>query len=263
MSLARVLVTGSVLSLLTIGAPAAAQAPKSHLVNFTFNNPVRLPNVTLPPGKYEFRLADLISNRRVVQITSADGSRPYGFFLTIPTHREETPEDPQIRFIETASDQPPAVGSYWYPGEKDGWEFVYSRDEALKMAATARQPVLTTAENVSGDAMQKADLVRVGPGGEQPVDNSAAPTAVAAQSPRTDAAVSAANDTPAAPAPRAAAARSTAAASQNQAADQAPTFQTSRRELPATASNMPTVVLAGLAALLAAFGLSLQRRRLL
>jgi hypothetical protein len=262
MSLARVLVTGSVLSLLAIGAPAAAQAPKAHLVNFTFNNPVRLPNVTLPPGKYEFRLADLISNRRVVQITSADGSRPYGFFLTIPTHREETPEDPQIRFIETAADQPPAVGSYWYPGEKDGWEFVYPRDEALKMAATARQPVLTTAADVSGDAMQKADLVRVGPGGQQQqVDNSAAPAAVTAQAPRNDAAISAAGDAPAAPAPSAAPARPTAPASQNQA-DETATLQTSRRELPATASNVPAVALAGVAAVLAAFGLSLRRHRL-
>jgi LPXTG-motif cell wall-anchored protein len=49
--------------------------------------------------------------------------------------------------------------------------------------------------------------------------------------------------------------------SQNQA-DETATFPTSRRELPATASNMPTVVLAGVAALLAAFGLTLRRRRL-
>jgi len=225
-------------------SPAQAQVRGDKAVYFTFSQPVTLPQVTLPAGKYLFRLADSLVNRTIVQIYSADGSKMHAMLMTSPSQRRDVPNAPEIRFLETAANTPPAIATYWYPGERTGWEFVYPRQQALSLARTAQQPVLTTTQNAAtADEMRTAELARVSPTGEQ--------VAVDAESPEPRATTAArvergeiANDAPM-PAPVA----------QNAAVNQAP-----RTRLPATGSPMPLFVLTGLLALSTAFGLRMWRR---
>jgi LPXTG-motif cell wall-anchored protein len=223
---------------------AQAQTRSDKAVYFTFSQPVTLPQVTLPAGKYLFRLADSLVNRTIVQIYSADGSKMHAMLMTIPSERMDVPNDPEVRFLETAANTPAAIATYWYPGERTGWEFVYPRQQAMSLARTAQQPVLTTAENATAEEMRTSDLARVSPSGETmalDADAQAAQQTAAAQVQRGEVAT----DAPEAPAVMA----------RNTAADDAP-----RTRLPATASATPAILFAGLLALSAAFGLGLWRR---
>ena len=58
---------------------------------------------------------------------------------------EDYRDKPVVMFSETSAGSPPAVKAWFYPGETDGYEFVYPRDQAMKIAQVTHQPVLTTA----------------------------------------------------------------------------------------------------------------------
>ena len=56
----------SALATLTFGISGVAQAqPADYRTYFTFSAPVTLPGVTLPAGRYLFRLADPDGSRKV------------------------------------------------------------------------------------------------------------------------------------------------------------------------------------------------------
>lgn len=101
---------------------------------FTFSAPVQLPGVTLPAGKYTFRLMDSQTNRHVVQIFNAAGTKIFATIMAIPAQRNDVPNNPEIQFLETPADVPAAVDVWWYPGTKTGHEFLYSKTTSSKWA---------------------------------------------------------------------------------------------------------------------------------
>jgi hypothetical protein len=149
-------------------APAGAQGPVDKTTYFTFSEPVELPGYrTLAAGKYMFRLADSPSNRYIVQIFNEDGSQIFATLLAIPAQRMEPPDDPTITFMETAEGQPPAVKIWWYPGESIGREFVYPREQALRLARATSQPVLSTETTASDEeSLRTAEVGVAQPSGE-------------------------------------------------------------------------------------------------
>jgi len=151
------------------GVARAQELRSDRATYFTFSQPVTLPGVTLPAGKYLFRLADSAVNRTIVQVFNADGSKLHAMFLTIPASRSEASDDPEIRFYESPQTVPFAIASWWYPGMTTGWEFIYPREQAGTIAKNSTTPVLTTAqaESVTTDQMKTADLARVTSTGEQ------------------------------------------------------------------------------------------------
>jgi len=161
-----------------LAAPVSAQ-PLDKRTLFTFSGPITLPGVTLPAGQYLFRLADPNSSSKVVQVLNADGTKPYGLFFTLAAGRFEPASTPEIRFMETASGTPAAIKTWWYPGERTGYEFIYPKEQARRLATGASQPVLTTlAQTTTTEQTNTADLSRVGSGGqESQVTAGAAPTA--------------------------------------------------------------------------------------
>jgi hypothetical protein len=154
---------------------ASAQVPIDKPVYFTFSQPVALPQVTLPAGKYLFRLADSNADRRIIQIYAADGSKLYGMMMVRHAYRPEPADEPEIRFLETPADTPQAIATYWYPGTDMGYEFIYPPDQAARLAQTSNQSVLTTDKPASTpEDMMSAGVVRVSPSGERtPVSDDA------------------------------------------------------------------------------------------
>jgi hypothetical protein len=171
----RKLVIGLTLATAVIAvlAPPAASAqgvPEDKRVFFTFSGPVAVPGVTLPAGQYLFRLPTKIASgeRHVMQVLSADGRNSYAMFFGISANRADYPTKPEVRFMETAAGTPPAVKTWWYPGDKAGYEFIYPKEQARLLAKGTGQPVL----------IAKAE--RVAPAGtEEPVV--AAPAMVPAE----------------------------------------------------------------------------------
>jgi hypothetical protein len=237
----KLLVAGALAAAVVVSASAVAfaQEPADQRTYFTFSAPFELPGgKTLPAGKYTFRIVDSPSNRHIVQILSEDGKQVHGTILAIPAQRQDPPSEPEVRFMETAANMPPAVRTWWYPGRTIGHEFIYPKDHARRLAARQKEPVLTVESSAStAEAMQSADLERISPSGQEtPVSTEAARNAEAQP----------------APTPRA----------ETQPAPQRPmrTETPTRTELPRTASPLPLTGLIGLASLAGAVALRLRRR---
>jgi hypothetical protein len=229
---------------LSIGGRAEAQ-PADYRTYFTFSAPVTLPGVTLPAGKYIFRLADPDSSRKVINVLSADGKRSLAMLHTIPNQATKAPKDAEIRFMETSAKVPPPVKTWWYAGKAIGYEFIYPRKQALELAKATSEPILTTAKETTD--LASADLSRVnGPENQAvTVEQEPAPREASgrAQPADADAAQGGAGAN---------------SARDTRADERART--TARTQLPRTASSTPTVLMLGALALALGLGFSLVSR---
>ncbi len=242
-------------------ATAFAQTPDKRTL-FTFSGPVSLPGVTLPAGQYLFRLADPMTSGKVVQVLSADGTTPYGMFFSFPAERLEAAFHPEVRFMETAKDVPAAIKTWWYPGERTGYEFIYPKDQARKLAQGASHPVLTTqAQTTTAEQTNTSDLARVsstGPDTNVSDSRPAAATPTGTTQEGTIASSSiAVQSTPAS----GAAQISGASSSAKLVATTARATRPARTHLPRTAGDVPAIALAGVFSILAAASLYLWRNR--
>ena len=135
---------------------------------FTFSGPVEVPGVALAPGKYLFRIAE--PETGVVQVLSADGTKAYAQFLSIPAERPTPPSEPELRFMETAEGAPPAIQTWWHAGETIGREFIYPKEQAGRLAKNATEPVLTTQrQTATPKETTTTDLSRISSSGGESV----------------------------------------------------------------------------------------------
>ena len=236
----KTLVSACVLAVLAFTSTTAHSQTVDNRTFFTFNQPVTLPGVTLPAGKYLFRNADADTSRRVVQVLSDDGKQSYAMLLTIPAQRTEASAEPEIRFMETAEDTPRAIRAWWYPGNTIGWEFIYPREQALKLAKAASSSVLTTAsaQNDTTEEMKTADLARVtGSGGETAVTVEEKPAATGVAGTAQEGQIAASSiEIPATPTPVATTAESTSTSGETKQASVGTTGG-SRTRLPQAGSS--------------------------
>jgi hypothetical protein len=244
-------------------ALAAFTVPNAHADEWnkktflTFSGPVQLPGTTLAPGTYVFRLADLSTNRHVVQVLDKDGGKLLATLLTIPNQRLDAPDKNIVMFSERPSGTPQAIKAWWYPGDTIGDEFVYPKSQAMQIANVTHEPVLAREDETGGttnDAMKGAKVGRVdengrmtdeNPGSEAAAAHSATPAAQANRpagsstaTAETGAAAStgATGTTAGANARRSARAQSTATGTTGQADASA---KRARTQLPRTASSLP------------------------
>lgn len=246
--MANRMIASLALAVLTLGIGAAAQAqPADYKTYFTFSGPVTLPGVTLPAGKYIFRLADAQTGRKIVSIQSEDGKRQLAMLHTIPNQAAKAPNDPEIRFMETSSNVPPPVKTWWYPGKSIGYEFIYPRAQAMQLAKVTTERVLTTTQETT--QFETADLSRIsGQGVPAPVtvEETPAPAAVAGRAQQGEVFEAGAGGA--------------AAPAQDTRADER-ARSTARSELPQTAGAIPGMMLFGALSLAAGLGLSRRRTR--
>jgi len=225
-------------SAVLIAAVANAQ-PSDKRTFFTFSRPITLPGVTLPAGKYIFRLADDQTSRKVVQIVSSDGTKPYAMLLTISDERRDPPKDAEVAFLETASRTPSAVKAWWYPGERTGYEFIYPRTQARQLARTTGASVLTTkADTTKAEETRTGELTRIDSNGREQDAAAAAANASAARETGT-----VVQEVPQRTPPQASPAPAAPSFTQNQVPNPS---RVARNTLPQTASPLPFVGLIGL-----------------
>jgi len=130
---------------------------------FTFSAPVEVPGEALPAGTYVFRLADLASDRDVVQIFNKDESHLYGTFITIPDYRLKPAGKTIITFGERAAGSPEAVKAWFYPGENYGHEFVYPKEKAVELARLNKVPVPSMPAPVAANVTKAAPTMQSPP----------------------------------------------------------------------------------------------------
>jgi len=251
---------GLAVAAVMVAAVAHAQ-PSDKRTYFTFSRPITLPGVTLPAGKYMFRLADDTTTRKVIQVMSADGTKPYAMLLTINNERRDPAKDAEVAFLETASRTPSAVKAWWYPGERTGYEFIYPRAQARELARTTGASVLTTkADTSKTEETRSGELTHVNSSGK---DQDAAATAEDRSVRETgQVAQDAPQRTPpqAAPPANAQPSGSQSFSRQNQVPNPPPVARnTPRTTLPRTGSTLPLIGLIGMLSLVAFSSLRLWR----
>jgi hypothetical protein len=96
---------------------------KKTVVNFS--DSVQIPGQVLPAGTYVFELADLQTDRNLVQIWNADQTELLATIRTIPAERLNPPDRSVFTFDERPGDLPPALHFWFYPGDTLGQEFVH------------------------------------------------------------------------------------------------------------------------------------------
>ena len=132
-----------VLAVLALTGIAAAQQVDTNERTFlTFSTAVEMPGVTLQPGTYVFKLGDP-TLRNVVQVWDREEKNMIGHFTFIETERPRTSEETVVMFKETAEGTPPAIQYWYYPGHKVGKEFIYSKEQAERIAKRSGAAVRT------------------------------------------------------------------------------------------------------------------------
>ena len=276
---------------LTAAATASAQDSNiNQRTILTFSGPVQMPGVTLPAGKYVFRLADT-SLHNVMQVFDGDEKKIIGQWFFIPKNRTSEEASaangkPVVMFREMPEGMTPAIQYYFYPTDLTGKEFIYPKDQALKIAAATHQSVLATDTDASKGG--EAHVFRVEPNGaESQYEANATASASsekentnATSEPQTSSSTASlnsqadVNNSPASGPPPYSTAQNNTAATSGRSADNtratgtsgasdqnqnAAPRQRAAAELPKTASPLPLVGLLGLIALAAAFGMRLAR----
>ena len=239
----------------------------------TFSGPVQVPGASLPAGTYMFRHADPMSHRQVIQIRDKDGSQIFTTLWSIPNQTAEPKDDPFVMFLESPAGQPAAIKAWFYPGERTGYEFVYPKDQAMRIASDTKTRVLAHASNVTSDsdvAGSDSQLGRVDAQGQFVEEDQAVSTSASNATQTTTA------DAPAAPAPAPSANRTESQvavgtagqADTNTSGRSGATATTGQRDagatraeqLPRTGSELGLILLLSGVSLAAAFALR-QRRK--
>jgi hypothetical protein len=143
----RKMVLLSALAAAFMAATVSAQSP-SKKTRLTFSGPVQIPGphtpsgvVTLDRGTYVFKLLDSPSNRKIVEVTNERENTVYATVMTINDYRLNAGSKTVTYFSESAAGSPPAVKSWFYPGDNYGQRFVYPKVKAVELATEVKQPV--------------------------------------------------------------------------------------------------------------------------
>lgn len=132
----------------------------------TFSAPVQVPaahskegTITLAAGSYIFRLDDSQVSRHTVQVTNERGNKVFTTILAIPDYRLNATSKTVMYFSERMAGTPPAIKSWFYPGDNFGHRFVYPKAKAVQIAAVTNQPV--PSHNIEVVEPQKAEPAEV------------------------------------------------------------------------------------------------------
>jgi LPXTG-motif cell wall-anchored protein len=127
----------------------------------TFSQPIEIPGQILPAGTYTFKLLDSLSDRHIVQIFTADGTRLITTVLAINNYRLHPTGESVVKFAERSGDNPEALKAWFYPGDNFGQEFVYPKPRAVQLAVAANEPVPAVA--VEATDLKETPIVAVTP----------------------------------------------------------------------------------------------------
>jgi len=253
------------LALAAFTAPRANADEWNKKTLLTFSGPVQVPGITLPAGTYMFKLADLETNRHVVQIFDKDGGKLIATFLTVPDYKLDAPKDNVVMFEERPRNMPPAVKAWWYVGDPTGDEFVYPKSQAMKIAQATHQSVLASNEEKAGVA-KGAKVGRVNETGEMRAQNEPGspthPSAPATATGTTGTTTGTTAKTTGTSASRGTTTGITTGTTARQSTNAQPSAGKTRTELPRTASSLPLIALCAFASFAGAFVVRSQRKRM-
>lgn len=134
-----------VLTLLLLGSflvPSVRADEKDKKTVITFSQPFEIPGgQVLPAGTYTFLLFDSPSDRNIVRIFNANGTKLFATILAINNYRLTATGKTVMLFSERPADAPDAIKAWFYPNNNWGQEFVYPKRRAIQLAVAEKEPV--------------------------------------------------------------------------------------------------------------------------
>ena len=231
------------LSALAFSASVKADAWNKKTI-VTFNQPVEIPGIVLPPGAYVFKLMDSASDRHIVQVFNEDQTHIYATVLAIPNYRLRVTGKTVFTFEERAAGEPPAIKAWFYPGDNFGQEFVYSKRRTAEVATLTTTPTPVATTEMESEIIQPTRVLN-----EEPVADMKKEETKSADvtPPEKEVEIAQTEPTPVTPTPT----------PQEKPAD----TPESMEQLPKTASQLPFWGLVGLLSLGAGFALMWASKR--
>lgn len=111
----------------------------------TIDQAIEVQDTVLPAGSYVLKLVDFPSERHLVQIFNAAENRLITTVITVSTYRSSPPDNSEFKFYEPENGQPPALHTWFYPGENTGFEFrpgrVVTTAESAQSIANTNAPI--------------------------------------------------------------------------------------------------------------------------
>ena len=141
MKLQKTLSIIALLVAIAITLPVVHADDWSQTTRFTFSQPVQIPGRVLPAGTYRFQLAD-DDSRHLVQIFREDRTIVATLY-SIPRLRDGRSADAAITLANRGAAQPQAIVAWFFAGEKQGHELVYSRQENQEPARATQTTFMT------------------------------------------------------------------------------------------------------------------------
>jgi len=99
----------------------------------TIDQPLVIPGGTLTPGTYTFILSNPESSRDVVNILREDGTPVISAHVTRVSRNNDN-RDLALFVALNENGAMPMMKGWFYPGDRDGYQFVYPMDQARTMA---------------------------------------------------------------------------------------------------------------------------------
>jgi hypothetical protein len=132
------LLTTATLALSLMGSvlvPALKADVSNKSTKITIDQSIDVQGTVLPAGSYVIKLLGSSSDRHTVLIFNAAENHLITTILAIPAYRLTPTGDSRFKFYEAAPGQPPALHTWFYPGDNFGFEFRATRENVAANSA--------------------------------------------------------------------------------------------------------------------------------
>jgi hypothetical protein len=105
------------------------------------DQPTEVPGIVLAPGTYVIKLLNSSSNRHIVEIMNEKMDHLYALTFAVPAEKVQQKGKTVLTFYEGAEGRPQAMRKWFWPGDTDGQEFVYPKNQAAEISARTKEKV--------------------------------------------------------------------------------------------------------------------------
>lgn len=107
----------------------------------TFDQPTEVPGIVLQPGKYVIKLVGSQSDRHIVEIMNEKMDHLYALTFTAAAAKVQQKGKTVMTFYEGTQGRPQALRRWFWPGDTDGQEFLYPKNQATEISARTKEKV--------------------------------------------------------------------------------------------------------------------------
>jgi hypothetical protein len=112
--------------------PALKADPLNKKTEITIDQPIAVEGTVLLPGSYVIKVLDSPGDRSIIQIFDAETDHLINTILAIPAYRVIPAEEDTFEFYASRDGQPKALHTWFYPGDRNGFDFPDSRSLAAQ-----------------------------------------------------------------------------------------------------------------------------------